>query len=251
MLNLLMRRKSLPGLMLVVILVGSLGCSVGRLLVQMPTPTIEPTKTPRPTFTFTPYWTPTPLPTPTATLTPVPPTDTPTPEATQASEEATGETELPTDTPLPPPTNTPAPQIPTDTPTPEPPAATPTPAYPFACVVFTHPTGNQQFTYITGAAYKWIDKSAGNAQPQAGYVLVVTSPAGEYRSEVSGPGSTDSRGQGLGDNHLMNMKVEFQPYVPGDYRIYLTRDGEQVSNEVQITLSSNPLTYAHIECVSG
>jgi hypothetical protein len=248
--NLLMRRKLLPGLLLVVSLAGSLSCSVGKLLVQVPTPTIEPTKTPRPTFTFTPYWTPTPLPTPTATFTPLPPTDTPTAEATQASEEATVETEPPTDTPPPPPTNTPAPQPPTDTPTPEPPTATPAPAYAFSCVLFTHPTGTPQFTYITGSAYKWIDKSMGNAKPQAGYVLVVISPSGEYKSEVSGPGAADSKGPGLGDNHLMNMKVEFQPYVPGDYRVYLSQDGEQVSNEVQLTMTSDPLTYAHVECVS-
>lgn len=90
----------------------------------------------------------------------------------------------------------------------------------------------------------------GNAKPQAGYVLVVIGPSGEYKSEVSGPGAADSKGQGLGDNHPMNMKVEFQPYVPGDYRVYLTQDGEQVSNEVQLTMSSDPLTYAHVECVS-
>jgi hypothetical protein len=245
-----MRRKSLSGLLLMMVLVGGIGCSVGRLLVRVPTPTPEPTKTPRPTFTFTPNWTPTALPTFTFTFTPVLPTDTPTPEATPTPEEATAEAEPPTDTPPPPPTNTPVPQPPPDTPMPEPPTATPMPSYPFVCTLFTHPTGNQQFTYITASAYKWIDKSMGNARPQAGYVLTVISPAGEEKSEVSGPGYTDSRGPGLGDNHWMNMKVEFAPYVSGDYRAYLTKDGTQVSNEVQFTMSSGPLTYAHLECIS-
>ena len=90
----------------------------------------------------------------------------------------------------------------------------------------------------------------GNARPQEGYALVVISPAGEYTSTVSGPGATDSRGPGLGDNHLMNMKVEFPPYTPGEYRAYLARGGNQVSGEVQFTMTSDPWTYTHIECVS-
>lgn len=240
----MIKQKSLRGLLLLV-LAGSLGCSVGTLLVRVPTPTPEPTKTPRPTFTFTPNWTPTPLPTPTATFTPIPPTDTPIPEAS----EATAEAAAPTDTPGPP-TNTPVPAPPTNTPTPAPPTATPTPAYAYICELFTHPTGGPQYTYITASAYKWIDKANSAAEAQAGYVLVTIGPGGEHKSTVSGPGANHSRGAGLGDNHMMNMKVEFQPYTPGDYRAYLSRDGTQVSNEVQFNMSGGPLTYAHLRCLS-
>jgi hypothetical protein len=243
----LTRRKSLPSLVLVIMLMSSLGCSVGRLLVQAPTPTLAPTKTPRPTFTFTPNWTPTLFPTPTITSTPLPPVATPTPEAT-ATPEAVAV--VPTDTPPPPPpTNTPVPQPPTDTPTPAPPTATPAPAYPFVCQLITHPTGNPQYTYITGSVHKWVDQSQGNAAAQTGYVLVIIGPAGEYTSTVSGPGTTDSRGPGLGDNHAMNMKVEFAPYTPGEYRGYLALNGQQVSDEIQFTMQSDPQTYAHFLCI--
>jgi hypothetical protein len=243
----LTRRKALPSLVLAIMLVSSLGCSVGRLLVQAPTPTLAPTKTPRPTFTFTPNWTPTLFPTPTITSTPLPPAATPTPEAT-ATPEAVAV--VPTDTPPPPPpTNTPVPQPPTDTPTPAPPTATPAPAYPFVCQLITHPTGNPQYTYITGSVHKWVDQSQVNAAAQTGYVLVIISPAGEYTSTVSGPGTTDSRGPGLGDNHAMNMKVEFSPYTPGEYRGYLALNGQQVSEEIQFTMQSDPQTYAHFLCI--
>lgn len=240
------KRKSLWSLLLVGALVSNLACSVGTLLVRVPTATLVPTKTPRPTFTVTPNWTATPLPTATATPTPVPPTATSTPDA---AEEATTEAEQPTDTPVPP-TNTPVPAQPTDTPTPAPPTATPAPAYPFVCDVATHPTGGPQYTYITASAYKWTNKSHGEAEPQAGYVLVTIGPAGENKSGVSGPGANHSRGEGLGDDHWMNMKVEFQPYSPGDYRAYLSKDGTQVSNEVQFNMSGGPLTYAHVRCLS-
>jgi hypothetical protein len=249
MFNVLTRRKALPSLVLAVLLVSSLGCSVGRLLVQAPTPTLAPTKTPRPTFTFTPNWTPTLLPTSTITPTPLPPADTPTPEPTATPEAVAA---VPTDTPVPPPpppTNTQVPQPPADTPTPEPPTATPAPAYPFVCQLITHPTGNPQYTYITGSVHKWVDQSQGNAAAQVGYVLVIIGPAGEYTSTVSGPGTTDSRGPGLGDNHAMNMKVEFSPYTPGEYRGYLARDGQQVSEEIQFTMQSEPQTYAHFLCI--
>jgi hypothetical protein len=241
----------LPGLALALLLLAGPGCSLGRLVVQVPTPTLAPTKTPRPTFTFTPDWTPTLLPTLTATHTPVPAADTPTPEAAQMAEAPATEEAPPIDTPPPPPpSNTPVPQAPADTPTPEPPTATPEPQFAFACILFTHPTGNSQYTYITGSVHKWVDKSMGNAAAQEGYVLVINSPAGEYKSTVSGPGTTDSRGPGLGDNHVMNMKVEWSPYTPGDFRAYLSRDGQQVSNEVPFNMSADPMIYAHIECVS-
>ena len=243
----LTRRKSLPALLLGIVVVTSLSCSVGRLLVKAPTPTMVPTKTPRPTFTFTPYYTPTPLPTPTMTDTPLPPTVTPTPEPTATPEAVAVQ---PTNTPPPPPpVDTLPPPPPADTPTPEPPTATPAPAYPFVCQLITHPTGNPQFTYITGSVHKWVDQSQGNAAAQTGYVLVIVSPAGEYTSTVSGPGTTDSRGPGLGDNHAMNMKVEFAPYTPGDYRGYLALDGQQASNEIQFTMPTDPMTYAHFLCI--
>jgi hypothetical protein len=248
--NLLTKRTLLPGLGLVLMLAASLACSVGRLLVEVPTPTAQPTKTPRPTFTFTPDWTPTPLPTPTVTLTPIQPSDTPTLEASATPEAVAVEAEPPTNTPPPaPPTEAPPPPPPADTPTPEPPTATPAPAYPFVCQLITHPTGNPQFTYITGSVHKWVDQSQGNAAAQTGYVLVIVSPAGEYTSTVSGPGTTDSRGPGLGDNHAMNMKVEFAPYTPGEYRGYLALDGQPASNEIQFTMLSDPQTYAHFLCI--
>ena len=128
--------KALPWLLLVALLMGSLSCSVGTLLVRAPTPTLQPTKTPRPTFTFTPNWTPTLLPTFTPTLSPVPPADTPTPEVPPTNTPgavATDTPSPPTDTPVPA-----APPPPTDTPTPAEPTATPLPEYPFEVVPYTY-----------------------------------------------------------------------------------------------------------------
>lgn len=99
------------------LLISTLGCSVGQLIAGKATPVPTSAKTPRPTFTPTPF-----VP-PTATV--VPPT--PVPEAVPPT--PTPESMLPpTDTPVPP-TATPPP--PTDTPLP--PTPTPEPA-PFVVV---------------------------------------------------------------------------------------------------------------------
>jgi hypothetical protein len=245
--NLLMRRNLLPGLLLAVTLVGSLSCSVGKLLVQVPTPTIEPTKTPRPTFTFTPNWTPTPLPTPTATNTPLPPTDTPTPEATLTPAEATAEIEPPTDTPPPPPTNTPVPQSPTDTPTPELPTPTPTPQYPFTITPYIHNTGSALETRVTAHVVKEIDFSVGEYTSLTDYQVVLVDPlGGEHLSNMSG-GKNHSTGEGLGDDHWFNTEVKVSPYTPGTYRAWLVKDGVQQSPEIEFTLAASPFQYVHLD----
>ena len=101
-----MRRK-IPLRTLFIFFMGfsaSLGCSIGRQVVRLPTPTATPTMTRQ--ATYTPTNTGTPTSTPTFTITPTT-TDTPLPTST------------PTETPLPPaPTPTPV-QAPTDTPSPE------------------------------------------------------------------------------------------------------------------------------------
>ena len=104
-------------LLIALLMISTLGCSLGQLIAGKPAPALTPTKTPRPTFTPTPFVPPsdTPVP-PTPTPEPVPPTDTPEPV-------------LPTDTPLPPTPTLPPP--PTNTPLP--PTATPEPA-PFIVV---------------------------------------------------------------------------------------------------------------------
>ncbi len=238
----MIKHKSLLSLLLVVTLVGSLGCSVGRLLVRVPTPTPEPTKTPRPTFTFTPNWTPTPPPTPTATLRAepqdeAPPTDTPTPGATEEAGETTAEAAPPTDTPIPPPTNTPVPQPPTDTPTPEPPTATPTPAFPFRVVnVLSHPIEPaKNLTYITGLVGIVLSENPPDYRFPGGYRMRVIDPAGQtHYSEVTGEGTPGhSRCPGCGDDHPANMKVEFTPYIAGTYKVALMQGDAQVSNEVE------------------
>ncbi|MFQ5614183.1 MAG: hypothetical protein ACE5H9_18835, partial [Anaerolineae bacterium] len=225
-----------------------LGCSVGTLLVRVPTPTATPTKTPRSTFTPTPNWSPTPpLPTDTPTFTPEPPTPTATPPPGTPTSEPTLEAS-PTGTP-PPPTDTPvpAPVVPTDTPTPEPPTATPTPAYPFTATPYTHDTGSPSFTRITAWAAEIINQSAGEFKSMAGYQLKVIGPGGEHLSEVSGPGFADSTTPGTGDNHRMNMKVELPPYTPGTYRAFLVLGDQQVSPEVEINFAAAPLQYVHID----
>jgi hypothetical protein len=246
MLNLFMKRKSLPPLLLGLILAGSLGCSVGSLLVQVPTPTPQPTKTPRPTFTFTPNWTPTPLPTPTITPTPIPPTVTPTPEATQTP---TAEAEPPTATSTPaPPTNTPAPQLPTDTPTPAPPTATPAPEYPFVVKnTWTHDTGSAVEARITAHVIEVFDESTGRYNDLFDYQILLIDPLGaEHLSNLSG-GKNHSTGPGLGDDHWFNTEVKVSPYLPGVYRAKLVKGGIQQSPEVEFTLASSPFQYVHLD----
>jgi hypothetical protein len=216
----------------------SLSCSAGALIVQAPPPTPTHFKTPRPTYTFTPP--------PTATFTPTP-TSTPTPTLT------------PTQTPTPSPTNTPAegdsapaaqapppPAQPTATPTPAEPTATPTPAYPFQVVYFVHDTGSPGETRMTG----WIrvDSGPGLFKTQSGFQIKALAPDGNtYLSEVSGPGFTDSTVKGTGDNHNMNTKLEFAPYTPGVYKVYLVEGGVQVSPEVELNLSADPRQYVHFD----
>ncbi len=238
----LTRDKSLPGLLLLIMLVTSLSCSVGRLLVKAPTPTLAPTKTPRPTFTFTPYYTPTPLPTPTVTNTPLPPTVTPTSEPTATPQVVAVQ---PTSTPVPPPpTNTPVPPPPTNTP---PPTATPAPQYPFTITPYIHDTGSALETRVTAHVVKEIDFSIGSFESLVGYQFVLVDPLGrEQLSNMSG-GRNHSTGEGLGDDHWFNVEAKISPYTPGTYRAWLIKDGVQQSPEVEFTLASTPFQYVHLD----
>lgn len=232
-----------------IIVVGSLGCSFGRLLVRMPTPTPVPTKTPRPTFTFTPYVPPTPMPMPTSTFTPVPATETLTPMPTPTPQEATAEPEPPTATPQPPPppTNTPVPQLPTDTPTPELPTATPTPQYAFIITPYIHDTGSAVETRVTAHVVKEIDFSVGSYDTLTGYQVVLVDPLGqEHLSGLSG-GRNHSTGEGLGDDHWFNTEVKVAPYTPGTYRTWLVKDGVQQSSEVEFSMAASPYQYVHLD----
>ena len=91
------------------LLILTLGCSLGQLIVGNPTPVPTPGRAPRPTFTPTPFVAP--------TDTPVPPADTPVPATATPAVPAT-------DTPVPP---TPTPSVPTDTPVPPTPTSPPVP----------------------------------------------------------------------------------------------------------------------------
>ena len=224
--------------MLLVGLFFSLSCSLsaGKLLVQAPTPTPKAKKTPQPTFTFTPAWTATFTPSPTATNTPTP-TATSTPEPTA--------TEIVEDTPPPPPVPA-APAEPTATPIPEEPTPIPTPEYPFQVVYYVHDTGALDFTRMT----MWVreDYGPGFFDTQAGYQLKAVAPDGStHLSEISGAGFGDSTVKGTGDNHNMNSKLEFAPYVPGTYLISLVQGGVQVSPEIELTLSADPQQYVHFD----
>ena len=228
-------------MLLFVSLALGMGCSVGALVMQAPTPTAPPQKTPKPTYTLTPYYTPTFTPTSTPTETPSPtPTKTPTPTPTEppAEEEAAA-----------PPPAAAAPAAPVEppaTPTPEEPTATPTPAFPFNVVYYQHDTGSPGETRITG----WIrvDYGPGKFKSLANFQIKVIAPDGqEYLSEISGPGAADSTVAGTGDNHFMNTKLEIRPYTPGAYRIHLVEGGVQVSQEVEINLAADPLQYLHLD----
>jgi len=224
---------------LLALILFSMSCSVGKLLVQVPTPTVPPRKTIQPTFTFTPPATATYTPTPTPTVTSTPtPTDTPTPTPTETPAEEQPRQEAP---PPPPP-----PSEPTATPTPEEPTATPTPAFPFKVVYFQHDTGSPGETRMTG--WVRVDYGPGRFKSLANFQMNVVAPDGqEYLSEMSGPGATDSTVPGTGDNHLMNTKFEIRPYTPGPYKVYLVEGGVQVSPEIEINLSANPLQYTHFD----
>jgi len=219
----------------------SLGCSAGTLIVQVPPPTATQFKTPRPTFTFTPNWTATftPSPTPTDTNTPTP-TATPLPSATptEPPQEAAAAAPVAQEQV--------APAEPTDTPTPEAPTATPTPEFPFQFEYWIHDTGSPGETRMTA----WIRKDSGPGffKTLSGFQMEAQAPDGNtYLSEISGSGPGDSTVKGTGDNHNMNTKLEFSPYTPGNYTIFLTEGGVQVSPKLQITLSAEPRQYVHID----
>ncbi|MDX1522509.1 MAG: hypothetical protein R3264_12855 [Anaerolineae bacterium] len=222
-----------------------LGCSLGALLVQGPTPTPTTVKTPKPTFTFTPPWTPTftPTPTPFPTNTPIP-TDTPVPTNSPTAEDA--EEEAPAeDTPEPEPvSDAPAePPPPTDTPTPEP---SPTPAFEFVAGYNIHDTGSPGETRITGWIY--LDKGPGFFKSLPGFQMKAVAPDGNvYLSELSGDGFSDSTVPGTGDNHRMNTKLEIRPYTPGTYKLSLVEGDVQMSPEIEFDLSANPMQYIHFD----
>lgn len=217
----------------------SLGCSAGALLVQVPTPTPTPIKTLQPTFTFTPPRTPTLTPSPTLTETPTPTltsTVTPTPtETPEGADSASAEAEVAA-----------APAEPTATPTPAEPTATPTPEYPFSVTYFQHDTGSPTETRMT--AWIRIDYGPGQFKSLAGFQVKAIGPDGqEHLSEISGPGFGDSTVKGTGDNHNMNTKLEFPPYTPGAYKVFLVEGGVQVSPVVELTLQEEPQQYVHFD----
>jgi hypothetical protein len=217
----------------------TLACSAGSLVVQVATPTPTRFKTPRPTYTFTPVRLPTstPSPTPTETSTPTvtpspPPTPTQPPEGAAAPAQPAAQVE--------------APPEPTATPTPAEPTPSPTPEYPFQVNYFVHDTGSPGETRMTA----WIrqDSGPGLFKTLSGFQVKAIAPDGNtYLSELSGSGPGDSTVKGTGDNHNMNTKLEFRPYTPGDYTIYLVEGGVQVSPEIKLTLSADPLQYTHFD----
>jgi len=222
----------------------SLGCSIGALIVQAPTPTPEPRKTVQPTFTPTPVKPPTYTPTSTPTETPVP---TATPTATATPTEALAEPEQAAASAPEPVAEIPAePVEPAATPTLSEPTATAAPEYPFNVVYYPHDTGSPGETRLTG----WIraDFGPGKFKTLSNFQMNVLAPDGQtYLSELSGEGTADSTVKGTGDNHPMNTKLEIRPYTPGAYRVYLVEGGVQVSKEVEVTLSADPRQYVHFE----
>jgi hypothetical protein len=223
----------------IISLVFTLGCSIGSLIVQVPTPTPTRFKTPKPTYTFTPVWTATFTPSPTSTSTPMPtftPTQTPTPtETPEGAAAAEPVVQIP-----------PTPAEPTATPTPAEPTPTPTPEYPFQVVYFVHDTGSPGETRMTA----WIrrDSGPGLFKTLSGFQVKAIAPDGNtYLSEISGPSPGDSTVKGTGDNHNMNTKLEFRPYTAGEYTIYLVEGGVQVSPEIKLSLSAEPMQYVHFD----
>jgi len=241
--NLHLNRKFTLTTLVMLGLVGlilSLGCSVGALAVAQPTPTATPRKTPQPTFTFTPPATPTRTPTPTFTPSATPtetpvPTETPIPPEEAAKEEAT----------VPPPP--PPPAEPTETPMPAEPTATPTPEFPFQVNHFVYNTGSPGQTRMTGWVRVDYD-TPGYFKTLSGFQLKALAPDGNtYLSDVSGSGFGDSTVKGTGDNHNMNTKLEFVPYLAGLYKVMLVEGDTQVSPEIEINLSPDPMQYVHFD----
>jgi hypothetical protein len=240
----LQENRGLPAMsvFLVFVLFVGLGCSAGRLLVRVATPTPTLIKTPRATYTFTPERTATFTPSPTSTVTPTP---TPTPTATPTPEAQAEEAEEAAENPAPPAVEA-APVVPTNTPPPEEPTPTPEPDYPFNIVYFVHDTGSQDHTRLT----MWVreDFAPGFYNTLDGYQMKAVGPDGStHLSEVSGAGAGDSTVKGTGDNHNMNAKLEFAPYTPGTYAISLVEGGVQVSPEIEIALSAEPQQYIHFD----
>ncbi len=78
--------------------------------------------------------------------------------------------------------------------------------------------------------------------------MKVQAPDGQtYLSELSGEGTADSTVIGTGDNHPMNTKLEIRPYTPGTYKVHLEEGGVQVSQEIELNLSADPLQYVHFD----
>lgn len=228
-------------------LLASLGCSLGGLVVQVPTPTLTPFKTPKPTFTHTPPATATFTPSPTLTpsATPVP-TGTPTATPTTDPEAAEAETNAPEPVEAAQQSEPPPPAEPTATPAPAEPEATPTPAFPFNVVYSIHDTGSPGETRITG--WVRIDYEPGKFKTLSGFQMKITAPDGTvHLSEPSGDGFSDSTVAGTGDNHWMNTKAEVRPYTPGTYKVILVEGETQVSPEIEFNLSADPLQYIHFD----
>jgi hypothetical protein len=113
-------------------------------------------------------------------------------------------------------------------------------------VYYQHDTGSPGETRITG----WIraDYGPGQFKTLSDFQIKATAPDGNtYLSEPSGSGAGDSTVQGTGDNHLMNTKLEIRPYTPGLYKFHLVEGGVQVSPEVELTLTADPLQYVHLD----
>ncbi len=227
-------------------LVITLGCSLGGVVVQAPTPTPTRFKTPKPTFTLTPVRTPTLTPTATPTPTDTPtPTNTPTPTPTENPEEVDVATAEPPPEVVPEPAPV-EPVQPPDTPTPEEPTPTATPAFPFNVVYTTHDTGSPGETRLT--AWVRIDYEPGRFKTLSGFQMRAIGPNGNtYLSEVSGPGFSDSTVPGTGDNHWMNTKLEVRPYTPGTYRVALVEGDVQMSPEIDVTFGAEPMQYIHFD----
>ena len=234
------RTSRLRPALLLFALLGSLGCSVGTLLVRAPTPTRVPTKTPRATYTYTPNWTPTRM--PTMTLTPtVPPTKTPLPTNTP---------ELPTTAPeptVPEPIAPAEPPPPADTATPEAPTATPTPQFVFTVTPFTFDTQGAVETRVTAFIVEVFDASVGSFQDLYDYQVKMIDPSGgEHDSNMSG-GKNHTIGEGLGNDRWFNAEVKFSPYTPGHYKAWLLKDGVQQSPAIEFDMSPSPTQYVHLD----
>jgi hypothetical protein len=226
------------------LLAANLACSVGRLLVQAPTPTPTVNKTPRPTYTPTPPQTPTytPTSTPLPTNTPEPATSTPAAPPTATPRKARN-----TPAPNPPSGGTPAPKAPAATATAAQPAPTPAPAFPFTVTVYRHPVQGAMETRVTAHVLKIINATSGIADNLLDYRLKLVNAGGtEIISDPSG-GANHTTCAGCGDDHYFNVQVKFSPYTPGNYRVILMKDGAQAAAEIAITLGGSPQEYIHVD----